>query len=154
MHRLLTRFSCPDSRSALGFPARFDCENEVISPPIVYLGADSVLGVSAQQISVLCLNVIAIAYAVGVFGAHYRSSIFLIVLLVTVLSMALYPRFCSLEWGLRPRVERYLAYFGVPICLAGFLLSYVNGVFFLRIFRVQEIRPLLLVLAAYSGLFL
>jgi O-antigen/teichoic acid export membrane protein len=123
-------------------------------PLTVYLGADSVLGVSAQQISILFLNLIATAYAVGIFGAHYRSSIFLIVPLVTVLSMALYPRFCSLEWGFRPRVGRYLAYFGLPIILGGFLLSYVSGVLFLRIFRVQEIRPLLLMLAAYSGLFM
>lgn len=137
----------------LGFPRVSIARMRSLVPLTVYLGADSVLGVSAQQISILYLNVIATAYAVGVFGAHYRSSIFLIVPLVTVLSMALYPRFCSLDWGLRPRVRKYLAYFGVPICLAGFLLSYVSGVVFLRIFRVQEIRPLLLVLAAYAGLF-
>jgi hypothetical protein len=35
------------------------------------------------------LNVIATAYAVGVSDAHYRSSIFLIVPLITVLSMAI-----------------------------------------------------------------
>ena len=137
----------------LGFPRVSIARMRSLIPLTIYLCADSVLGVSAQQISILCLNVIAIAYAVGVFGAHYRSSIFLIVPLVTVLSMALYPRFCSLDWSLRPRVGGYLAYFGVPICLAGFLLPYVSGVVFLRIFRVQEIRPLLLVLAAYSGLF-
>ncbi|MGZ8888338.1 MAG: oligosaccharide flippase family protein, partial [Halobacteriota archaeon] len=44
-------------------------------PLSMYLGADSVLGISAQQISFLYLNIIATAYAVGVFGAHYRSSI-------------------------------------------------------------------------------
>ncbi|HYA32508.1 MAG TPA: oligosaccharide flippase family protein [Candidatus Bathyarchaeia archaeon] len=122
-------------------------------PLTIYLGADSVLGLSAQQISVLYLNVIATAYAVGVFGAHYRSSIFLIVPLITVLSMALYPRFCALEWEFRRRVGRYLVYVSVPICVAGFLLSYISGVIFLRIFRVPEIQPLLLLLAAYSGLF-
>ena len=122
-------------------------------PLSVYLGADSVLGVSAQQVSFLYLNVIATASAVGVFGAHYRSSVFLIVPLVTVLSMALYPRFCSIDWRLRPRVGRYLTYLGIPIILAGFLLSYISGVFFLRIFRVPLILPLLLVLAIYSGLF-
>ncbi|MFZ0011149.1 MAG: hypothetical protein WAL97_04510 [Halobacteriota archaeon] len=36
-----------------------------IIPLTVYLGADSVLGVSAQFISILYLNVIATAYAVG-----------------------------------------------------------------------------------------
>jgi O-antigen/teichoic acid export membrane protein len=122
-------------------------------PLSVYLGADSVLGISAQQISILYLNVIATVYAVGVFGAHYRSSIFLIVPLVTVLSMALYPRFCSVDRKLRPSVGRYLAYLGIPICFAAFLLSYVSGVFFLQIFRVPLILPLLLVLAVYSGLF-
>ncbi len=124
-----------------------------LAPLSVYLGADSVLGISAQQISILYLNVIATAYAVGIFGAHYRSSIFLIVPLVTVLSMALFPRFCSVDAKLRPRVGRYLGYFGVPICLAAFLLSYLSGVFFLQIFKVALIRPLLLVLAAYAGLF-
>ena len=118
-----------------------------ITPLTVYLGADSVLGVSLQQISILYRDVIATAYPVGVFGAHYWSSIFLIVPLVTGLSMALYPRFCSLDCGLRPWVGKYLAYFGVPICLAGFLLSYISGVVFLCICRVQEIRPLLLALA-------
>jgi O-antigen/teichoic acid export membrane protein len=124
-----------------------------LAPLSIYLGADSVLGISAQQISILYLNVIATAYAVGVFGAHYRSSIFLIVPLVTVLSMALFPRFCSVDAKLRPRVGRYLAYFGIPICLASFLLSYLSGVFFLQIFKVALIPPLLLVLAAYAGLF-
>jgi O-antigen/teichoic acid export membrane protein len=124
-----------------------------LAPLSVYLGADSVLGISAQQISILYLNVIATAYAVGVFGAHYRSSIFLIVPLVTVLTMALFPRFCSIDAKLRPKVGKYLAYFGVPICLAAFLLSYLSGVFFLQIFKVALILPLLLVLAAYSGLF-
>jgi O-antigen/teichoic acid export membrane protein len=135
----LTHFSIPGIKSLV--------------PLSVYLGADSVLGVSAQQISILYLNVIATAYAVGVFGAHYRSSIFLIVPLVTVLSMALYPRFCSIDRELRPGVGRYLAYFGIPICFAGFLLSYVSGIFFLQIFRVALIPSLLLVLAVYSGLF-
>ena len=135
----LTRFSIPGIKSLV--------------PLSVYLGADSVLGVSAQQISILYLNIIATAYAVGVFGAHYRSSIFLIVPLVTVLSMALYPRFCSIDRKLRPGVGRYLAYFGIPIFFAGFLLSYVSGIFFLRIFRVTLIPSLLLVLAVYSGLF-
>ncbi|MGZ4915510.1 MAG: hypothetical protein ACXV45_02435, partial [Halobacteriota archaeon] len=60
-------------------------------PLSVYLGADTVIGLSAQQISILYLNVIASAYLVGVFGAHARSSIFLIVPLVTVVTMALYP---------------------------------------------------------------
>jgi O-antigen/teichoic acid export membrane protein len=124
-----------------------------LAPLTVYLGADSVLGLSAQQISILYLNVIASAYAVGVFGAHYRSSIFLIVPLVTVLSMALFPRFCAFDQKLRPRVGTYLAYFGVPICLAAFLLSFLSGVFFLQIFKVALILPLLFVLAAYSGLF-
>lgn len=124
-----------------------------LAPLSIYLGADSVLGLSAQQISILYLNVIATAYAVGVFGAHYRSSIFLIVPLVTVLSMALFPRFCSVDRELRPRVGRYLAYFGVLICLAAFLLSYLSGIFFLQIFKVALILPLLLVLAAYAGLF-
>ena len=107
----------------LGFPRVSIARMRSLIPLTVYLGADSVLGVSAQQISILYLNVIASAYAVGVFGAHYRSSIFLIVPLVTVLSMVLYPRFCSLD------------------------------VVFCAFFKIQEIRPLLLVLAAYSGLF-
>ena len=137
----------------LGF-ARFSIAGiKSLIPLSVYLGADSVLGISAQQISILYLNVIATAFAVGVFGAHYRSSIFLIVPLVTVLSMALYPRFCSIDWRLRPGVGRYLAYLGIPICFAAFLLSYVSGVFFLQIFRVALIPPLLLILAIYSGLF-
>jgi O-antigen/teichoic acid export membrane protein len=133
------RFSIPSVKSLI--------------PLSIYLGADSVLGISAQQISFLYLNVIATAYAVGVFGAHYRSSIFLIVPLVTVLSMALYPRFCSIDQRLRPTVGKYLAYGGIPICVAAFVLSYVSGVFFLQIFRVPVIFPLLLVLAIYSGLF-
>ena len=122
-------------------------------PLSMYLGADSVLGISAQQISFLYLNIIATAYAVGVFGAHYRSSVFLIVPLVTVLSMALYPRFCSIDQSLRPRVGRYLAYGGIPIFIAAFVLSFISGWFFLQIFRVSLILPLLLVLAIYSGLF-
>jgi O-antigen/teichoic acid export membrane protein len=133
------RFSIPSVKSLI--------------PLSIYLGADSVLGISAQQISFLYLNVIATAYAVGVFGAHYRSSIFLIVPLVTVLSMALYPRFCSIDQRLRPSIGKYLAYGGIPICVAAFVLSYVSGVFFLNIFRVPVIFPLLLVLAIYSGLF-
>jgi O-antigen/teichoic acid export membrane protein len=140
-------------RVPLGF-ARFSIAGiKSLIPLSVYLGADSVLGISAQQISILYLNVIATAFAVGIFGAHYRSSIFLIVPLVTVLSMALYPRFCSIDWRLRPGVGRYLAYLGIPICFAAFLLSYVSGVFFLQIFRVALIPPLLLILAIYSGLF-
>ena len=140
-------------RVPLGF-ARFSIPGiKSLIPLSVYLGADSVLGISAQQISILYLNVIATAFAVGVFGAHYRSSIFLIVPLVTVLSMALYPRFCSIDWRLRPGVGRYLAYLGIPICVVAFLLSYVSGVFFLQIFRVVLIPPLLLILAIYSGLF-
>ena len=140
-------------RVPVGF-ARFSIPSvKSLIPLSIYLGADSVLGISAQQISFLYLNVIATAYAVGVFGAHYRSSIFLIVPLVTVLSMALYPRFCSIDQRLRPRIGRYLAYGGIPICVAAFVLSYISGVFFLHIFRVPVIFPLLLVLATYSGLF-
>jgi O-antigen/teichoic acid export membrane protein len=140
-------------RVPVGF-ARFSIPSvKSLIPLSIYLGADSVLGISAQQISFLYLNVIATAYAVGVFGAHYRSSIFLIVPLVTVLSMALYPRFCSIDQRLRPTVGKYLAYGGIPICVAAFVLSYVSGVFFLQIFRVPVIFPLLLVLAIYSGLF-
>ena len=67
--------------------------------------------------------------------------------------MALYPRFCSIDQRLRPTIGKYLAYGGIPICVAAFVLSYVSGVFFLRIFRVPVISPLLLVLAIYSGLF-
>jgi O-antigen/teichoic acid export membrane protein len=133
------RFSTPSIKSLL--------------PLSIYLGADSVLGISAQQISFLYLNIIATAYAVGVFGAHYRSSIFLIVPLVTVLTMALYPRFCSIDHNLRPTVGRYLAYGGIPIFIAAFVLSLASGWFFLQIFRVPLILPLLLVLATYSGLF-
>jgi O-antigen/teichoic acid export membrane protein len=140
-------------RVPVGF-ARFSIPSvKSLIPLSIYLGADSVLGISAQQISFLYLNVIATAYAVGVFGAHYRSSIFLIVPLVTVLTMALYPRFCSIDQRLRPSIGKYLAYGGIPICVAAFVLSYVSGVFFLRIFRVPVIFPLLLVLAIYSGLF-
>jgi O-antigen/teichoic acid export membrane protein len=140
-------------RVPVGF-ARFSIPSvKSLIPLSIYLGADSVLGISAQQISFLYLNVIATAYAVGVFGAHYRSSIFLIVPLVTVLSMALYPRFCSIDQRLRPSVGKYLAYGGIPICVLAFVLSYVSGVFFLQIFRVPVIFPLLLVLAIYSGLF-
>jgi hypothetical protein len=137
----------------LGFPRVSIARMRSLVPLTVYLSADSVLGASAQQISILYLNVIATAYAVGVFGAHYRSSIFLIVPLVTVLSIALYPRFCSLDWSLRPRVGGYLAYFGVPTCLAGVLLSYVSGVVFLRIFPVQEIRPCCLCSQLIQGFF-
>jgi O-antigen/teichoic acid export membrane protein len=140
-------------RVPVGF-ARFSIPSvKSLIPLSIYLGADSVLGISAQQISFLYLNVIATAYAVGVFGAHYRSSIFLIVPLVTVLSMALYPRFCSIDQRLRPSVGKYLAYGGIPICVLAFFLSYVSGVFFLQVFRVPVIFPLLLVLAIYSGLF-
>jgi O-antigen/teichoic acid export membrane protein len=140
-------------RVPLGF-ARFSIPSvRSLIPLSVYLGADSVLGISAQQISFLYLNIIATAYAVGIFGAHYRSSIFLIVPLVTVLSMALYPRFCSIDPSLRPSVGRYLAYGGIPICIAAFVLSFISGWFFLQIFRVPLIPPLLLILAIYSGLF-
>jgi hypothetical protein len=140
-------------RVPLSFARFSNLSIKSLIPLSVYLGADSVLGISAQQISFLYLNIIATAYAVGVFGAHYRSSIFLIVPLVTVLSMALYPRFCSVEQSLRPSVGRYLAYGGIPICIAAFVLSFISGVFFLQIFRVPLIFPLLLVLAIYSGLF-
>jgi hypothetical protein len=75
---------------------------------------------------------------VGVFDAHYRSSIFLIVLLITVLSMASYPRFCSLDWDLRPKARRYLAYFRVLICLARFLLSYISDVVSFAFFRTRD----------------
>jgi O-antigen/teichoic acid export membrane protein len=143
LHRVpvgFARFSIPSIKSLL--------------PLSIYLGADSVLGISAQQISFLYLNIIAAAYAVGVFGAYYRSSIFLIVPLVTVLSMALYPRFCSIDQSLRPRVGRYLAYGGIPICIAAFVLSFISGMVFLRFFGLQlEFPFLLLVLAIYSGLF-
>jgi O-antigen/teichoic acid export membrane protein len=134
--------------------ARFSIPNiKSLIPLSIYLGADSVLGISAQQISFLYLNIIATAYAVGIFGAHYRSSIFLIVPLVTVLSMALYPRFCSIDQSLRPTVGRYLTYGGIPIFIAAFVLSFISGWFFLQIFKVSLILPLLLVLAIYSGLF-
>jgi len=122
-------------------------------PLSTYLGADSVLGLSAQQISILYLNVITSAYFVGIFGAHARSSIFLIVPLVTVVSMALFPRFCSIEKNLRPRAGRYLAYLAVPSFIAVLPLSYISGVIFLHIFRIQVIWSLLLVLAIYSALF-
>jgi O-antigen/teichoic acid export membrane protein len=78
---------------------------------------------------------------------------FLIVPLVTVVSMALFPRFCSIEKSLRPRAGRYLAYLGVPSFIAMLLLSYISGVIFLHIFGIQVIWPLLLVLAIYSALF-
>ncbi len=135
----------------LGFPRVSIARMRSPAPLTVYLGAESVLGISAQQISILYLNVIAAAYAVGVFGAlpvEYfpdcaaRNRPFYGTIKSLLLSRL---RFAA-------RVGRYLVYFGVPICLAGFLLSYVSDVVFLRIFRVQEIRPLLLVLAAYSGL--
>ncbi|MDD1721513.1 MAG: oligosaccharide flippase family protein [Euryarchaeota archaeon] len=122
-------------------------------PLSVYLGADTVIGLSAQQISILYLNIIASAYFVGVFGAHARSSIFLIVPLVTVVTMALYPRFCSIDKASRPQVGRYLAFLGVPVVVSVLLLSYVSGIVFLYIFRVQVIQSLLLLLAVYSALF-
>jgi O-antigen/teichoic acid export membrane protein len=135
-----THFSIPSVKSLI--------------PLSIYLGADSVLGISAQQISFLYLNVIATTAAVGVFGAHYRSSIFLVVPLVTVLSMALYPRFCSIDRKLRPNIGKYLAYGGIPICISTFVLSYASAaLIFLPIFGVPLILPLLLVLAIYSGLF-
>jgi hypothetical protein len=67
--------------------------------------------------------------------------------------MALYPRFCSIDQSLRPTVGRYLTYSGIPIFVAAFVLSLISGWFFLQIFRVPLILPLLLVLATYSGLF-
>ncbi|MGZ4916726.1 MAG: hypothetical protein ACXV45_08750, partial [Halobacteriota archaeon] len=108
---------------------------------------------SAQQISILYLNVIASAYLVGVFGAHARSSIFLIVPLVTVVTMALYPRFCSIDKVSRPRVGRYLTFLGLPIIVSVLLLSYASGILFLYVFKVQVIQSLLFLLAVYSALF-
>jgi hypothetical protein len=67
--------------------------------------------------------------------------------------MALYPRFCSIDQSLRPTVGRYLTYGGIPIFIAAFVLSFISGWFFLQIFKVSLILPLLLVLAIYSGLF-
>ncbi|MGZ4901887.1 MAG: lipopolysaccharide biosynthesis protein [Halobacteriota archaeon] len=122
-------------------------------PLSVYLGADTVIGLSAQQISILYLNVIASAYLVGVFGAHARSSIFLIVPLVTVVTMALYPRFCSIDKVSRPRVGRYLTFLGLPIIVSVLLLSYASGILFLYVFKVQVIQSLLFLLAVYSALF-
>ncbi len=122
-------------------------------PLSVYLGADTVIGLSAQQISILYLNIIASAYFVGVFGAHARSSIFLIVPLVTVVTMALYPRFCSIDKTARPRVGRYLILLGVPIVVSVLLLSYISGIIFLYVFNVPVIQSLLLLLAIYSALF-
>ncbi len=122
-------------------------------PLSVYLGADTVIGLSAQQISILYLNVIASTYLVGIYGAHARSSIFLIVPLVTVVTMALYPRFCSIDKTSRPQVGKYLALLGLPIVASVLLLSYISGIIFLRIFQVQLIPSLLALLAVYSGLF-
>ncbi len=136
----LSRFSMPTVRGLL--------------PLSVYLGADTVIGLSAQQVSILYLNIIASAYFVGVFGAHARSSIFLIVPLVTVLTMALYPRFCSIDGASRSKVGRYLTLFGIPIVVSVLLLSYVSGVIFLYAFNVPVIQSLLLLLATYSALFL
>jgi len=67
--------------------------------------------------------------------------------------MALYPRFCSIDQSLRPTVGRYLAYGGIPIFTAAFVVSLISGWIFLKIFRVALILPLLLVLATYAGLF-
>ncbi len=122
-------------------------------PLSLYLGADTVIGLSAQQISILYLNVITSAFFVGIFGAHARSSIFLVVPLVTVITMALYPRFCSVDKTARPQVGRYLTFLSVPIIVSVLLLSYVSGLIFLYVFRVQVIQPLLLLLAVYSAFF-
>ncbi len=125
-----------------------------LTPLTVYLSADSVLGLSAQQISILYLNIIASFSVVGIFGATYRSSIFVISPIATIVGMAIYPTFCSIERRSQLKVGRYLFYLGLPIIFAIMGLSYLTGLIFLGIFRVQVIQSLLLLLSIFSSIFL
>ncbi len=125
-----------------------------LTPLTVYLSADSVLGLSAQQISILYLNIIASFSVVGIFGATYRSSIFVISPIATIVGMAIYPTFCSIDRNSQMRVGRYLFYLGLPIIFAVMGLSYLSGLIFLHIFRVQVIESLLLLLSTFSSIFL
>jgi O-antigen/teichoic acid export membrane protein len=125
-----------------------------LTPLTVYLSLDSVLGLSAQQISILYLNVITSFSAVGMFGATSRSSIFIISPIATIVGMAIYPTFCSIDRNSQVKVGRYLFYLGPPTIFAVMGLSYLSGLFFLHIFRVQVIRSLLLLLSIFSSIFL
>ncbi|MGB8311727.1 MAG: oligosaccharide flippase family protein [Halobacteriota archaeon] len=125
-----------------------------LTPLTAYLSADSVLGISAQQISILYLNIIASFSIVGIFGAHSRSSIFVISPLATIVGMAVYPTFCSIDRRSQMRVGRYLLYLGPPIIFVVIGISYLAGLIFLHVFRVQVIASLLLLLSIFSSVFL
>lgn len=125
-----------------------------LTPLTVYLSADSVLGLSTQQISILYLNIIASFSVVGIFGATYRSSIFVISPIATIVGMAIFPTFCSIDRRSQRNIGRYLFYLGLPIIFAVMGLSYLTGLIFLRIFRVQVIQSLLLLLSIFSSIFL